>query len=46
MIAKLEKDIDDYHKRGYPDSFIEKLLQIRRKLWKLKKELKRRCEEK
>ena len=45
-ITKLEKDIDDHLKRDYPDSFREKLLQIRGKLWKLKKEIEQRCKKK
>ena len=39
MIAKLEKNIDDHLKKDNPDSFIEKILQIQKKLWKLTSEI-------
>ena len=42
VIAKLEKNIDDHLKKDYPDSFIEKSLQIWKKQCKITKELEQR----
>ena len=42
VIVKLEKNIDDHLKKDYPESFIEKSLQIQKKQWKLTNELEQR----
>ena len=46
VIAKLDKDIDNHHKRDYADSFGEKRLQFQKKQGKLTKELEQRREKK
>ena len=40
--GKLEKNIDDHLKKDYPDSFIEKGLQIHKKQLRLTMELEQR----
>ena len=42
VLTKLEKNIDDHLKKDNPDSFIEKILQIQKKLWKLTREVEQR----